>query len=62
MNKRQAKKEACKVVATLIESYLGVGQPCNDCDAHVKGWKPEDSELLARAFQTLQFEMERRGD
>lgn len=31
MTKRDAKKDACKVVALLIENYFDVGQPYIEC-------------------------------
>ncbi len=62
MNARQAKREACNVVALLIDSYMGVGQPSADCDdPKVEGWKPEDGVKLEAAFEALQEEMERRA-
>lgn len=61
MNKREAKRAVCAVVARLIDSYTGVGQPYIDCDEGVKGWKPEDADVLADALETLREELDRRS-
>ncbi len=61
MSKRKAKREACRVVARLIESYFGVGQPVNDCIDGAGGWTAEDEPVLTAAFEQIENEMRRRA-
>ena len=61
MNKREAKREACSVVARLIESYQDVGQPGEDCENGLKGWIAADEAVLAEALDLLAAELRRRS-
>lgn len=61
MNRRQAKREACKVVAAMIDDYFNMGQPETDCDEERGGWRPEDAERLREAFREIEVEMLRRS-
>lgn len=61
MSKRKAKREACKVVADLIQNYFDVGQPHHDCENVHNDWKPEDVAPLVNAFTALEDEMLRRS-
>ena len=41
------------MVARLIQSYMDVGQPGEDCQQGVHGWDPADESQLSRAFEQL---------
>jgi hypothetical protein len=60
--KRAAKREACRVVALLIENYFDVGQPHST--AVDEGGLDEDDpriKIMFDAFVALRNELERRG-
>jgi hypothetical protein len=61
MSKARARREAASVVARLIDSYRSVGQPADDCTDRVRGWIPEDEDVLDAAFVRLRDELDRRG-
>jgi len=61
MGKRRAKRVACGLAAALLDNYLGVGQPGEDCYNHSKGWIPEDEDVLTEAIEELMDELSRRG-
>lgn len=61
MNKREAKKNACRVVEVLIESYFDMGQPYEDCYEERGGWTMDDYQKLRQSFEELQDELGRRG-
>lgn len=60
MNKSQAKRDACEIVARLIDNYLDVGQPGASCQEG-RDWKPEDEPRLTAAFEALRDELDRRS-
>ncbi len=67
MTKREAKRDACKVVALLIDNYFGVGQPHTECaennPKHPKGAETcDDCQKQCEALAALQSELERRAD
>ena len=51
MNQRTAKREAHGIVAQLIESYLGVGQPYDDYEN--QGLPPDDADRIAMALEAI---------
>lgn len=66
MTKRQAKQDACKVVALLIQNYFDVGQPQTECGEnnpkHPKGADDcDDCRKQLAALEELRDELERRG-
>lgn len=61
MGKRRAKRQACAIVAALIRSYQGNGQPDDDCFDEVLGWTYEDAEPLNDALDELAEELDRRA-
>lgn len=61
MNRREAKRAACRVVADMIADYFDVGQPDADCDEERGGWRPEDAPRLRDAFREIEAEMLRRA-
>ena len=56
-----ADADACHVVARLIESYMDVGQPGNDCMDNVHDWTPKDEKKLVAAFEELIDELDNRS-
>ncbi len=54
MTKRQAKREACAIVARMIDNYLDVG-------GHVSNTRTEqDADRQQRAMESLRDELDRR--
>ncbi len=66
MNQRDAKRDACRLVALLIENYFEVGQPSAECAAHNPAHPagadacPECSPR-EKALTQLRDELERRA-
>jgi hypothetical protein len=71
MNKQQAKREACSIVALLIENYFDVGQPDTECEEggggrvhkHKRRGDEDcpDCDRLRAALEAIRDELERRG-
>lgn len=67
MNKRDAKRDACKVVALLIDNYFDCGQPQGEC-ADNNPTHPADADDCPdcrkqyAALDALKNELERRAD
>jgi hypothetical protein len=61
MSKRAAKREACRIVALLIENYFDVGQP--DASAADDGMSDDDPRIdkLRAGLEALRDELERRA-
>lgn len=67
MTKREAKRDACKVVALLIDNYFAVGQPQDECATnnpkHTAGADDcDDCRKQHAALNELKDELERRSD
>jgi hypothetical protein len=67
MNQREAKRDACKVVALLIDGYFAVGQPQTECAEHNPKHPKEadecpDCHRQYEALKAIMEELERRAD
>lgn len=70
MNKPEAKRDACSIAASLIDNYMDVGQPMEDCATGTYGGpthKPtgpddcRDCDRVTAALTALRNELERRS-
>lgn len=55
MNQREAKREACSIVARLIDNYLDVGGPLANTKNDV------DAERATKAMKALRDELDQRS-
>ena len=67
MTKREAKRDACKIVALLIDNYFSVGQPLEECATNNPRHPPgaeecDDCRKQYAALSELKDELERRSD
>lgn len=55
MNRRDMKREACLIVARMIDNYLDVGGPYTNTDSEA------NAERQQRAMEELRDELDRRA-